>query len=72
MFGSMVAVVFQSVFRAEIHQNNVFLFFKKSFVRSAHQNNSKHKKKLIFSKTKFNFFENTGTTTFPNAKYHSF
>jgi hypothetical protein len=29
MFGSMVAVVFQSVFRAEIHQNNIFFYFLK-------------------------------------------
>ena len=27
-FGSVFAVVFQSVFRVEIHQNDVFLFFK--------------------------------------------
>jgi hypothetical protein len=44
------AVVFQSVFRAEMHQNDVFLFFLKLFLRSAHQNDPKQKKnKLIFS-----------------------
>jgi hypothetical protein len=35
-------------------------------LRSAHQNYSKHKKKLIFNK-KNNSFKNTGTTTFPNT-----
>jgi len=45
---------FSSVFYAEIYQNDVFLFFFKLFLRSAHQNDSKHIKKLIFSKkTKF-------------------
>ena len=27
MFGSVVAVVFQSAYRTEIHQNDVFYFF---------------------------------------------
>ena len=40
----MVAVAFESVFRAEMHQNDVFLFLKKLFLRSAHQNDLKHKK----------------------------
>jgi hypothetical protein len=40
-------------------------------LRSAHQNDSKHTKKLIFSK-KIKFFEKTGTTAFPNANYDSF
>ena len=31
MFGSVVAVAFQIVFRAEIHVNDVFLFFKNYF-----------------------------------------
>jgi len=42
MFGNVIAVVFQITFRAEMHVNDVFLFFKKSFLTSAHQNNSKH------------------------------
>jgi hypothetical protein len=46
----MVAVVFLNVFRAKIYQNNVFLVFKKLFLKSAHQNDSKHTKKLIFNK----------------------
>jgi len=31
LFGSVVAVVFQSTFRAKIHQNDVFLFLKNYF-----------------------------------------
>jgi len=31
VFGSVVAVAFQIVFRAEIHANDVFLFFKNYF-----------------------------------------
>jgi hypothetical protein len=31
MFGSMVAVAFQITFRAEMHVNDVFLFFKNYF-----------------------------------------
>jgi hypothetical protein len=55
----MVVVAFQSVFRAEIHQNDIFLFFKKLFLRSAHQNDRKHIKKLIFNKKKLIFLKNT-------------
>jgi hypothetical protein len=31
MLGSVVAVAFQITFRAEIHVNDVFLFFKNHF-----------------------------------------
>ena len=31
MFGSVVAVAFQITFRAEMHVNDVFLFFKNYF-----------------------------------------
>jgi hypothetical protein len=31
MFGSVVAGAFQIVFRAEMHVNDVFLFFKNHF-----------------------------------------
>jgi hypothetical protein len=41
MFESVVVVVFQIIFRVKIHQNNIFLFFKKLFLTSAHQNNLK-------------------------------
>jgi hypothetical protein len=50
---SVVAVAFQSVFCVEIYQNDVFLFFKKLFLKSTHQNDPKHIKKLIFYRTRF-------------------
>jgi hypothetical protein len=31
LFGSVVAVAFKSTFRAEMHQNDVFLFLKNYF-----------------------------------------
>ena len=31
VFGSVVAVAFQNVFRSEMHQNNIFLFLKNYF-----------------------------------------
>jgi hypothetical protein len=37
----VVAVAVQSVFRLEIHQNDVFFIFKKLFLKSAYQNNLK-------------------------------
>jgi len=43
-------VVFQSAFRVEMHQNDIFLFLKKLFLRSIHQNDPKNKKNLNFSK----------------------
>jgi hypothetical protein len=45
----VVAVVFQSVFRAEMHQHDIYFIFKKLFLRSAHQNDLKH---IIFFKKK--------------------
>jgi hypothetical protein len=38
----MVVVAFQSVFRAEMHQNDIFLFFKKLFFKLIHQNDPKY------------------------------
>jgi hypothetical protein len=43
----VIVVAFQSVFHAKIYQNDVFHFLK-SFLRSAHQNNPKHTKKINF------------------------
>ena len=60
----MVELLFLSMFKsvvifyAEIYQNNIY-FFLIFFLKSAHQNDSKHKK--------INFFKNTGATAFPNA-----
>ena len=47
---SVVVVVFQIIFRTEIYQNDIFLFFKKLFLRSACQNDPKHTKKFNFLK----------------------
>jgi hypothetical protein len=41
MFGSVVVVVFSSVFYSEKYANNVFFIFKKLFLRSTHQNDLK-------------------------------
>jgi len=47
LFGIVVAVAVQSAFRLEMHQNDIFfLFFKKSFLISAYQNNLKILKKI--------------------------
>jgi len=45
MFDSVVA--FQIIFRAEMHAN-VFFFFLKLFLISAHQNNPKHTNHIKF------------------------
>jgi hypothetical protein len=39
-----------------MHQNDVFFIFLKLFLRPTYQNNSKHKKKLIFNKNKILIF----------------
>jgi hypothetical protein len=58
IFGSVVAVLFKIVFRVEMHQNDVFFFlFLKLFLRSVHQNDPKHIKKLNFNKKKLNFLK---------------
>jgi hypothetical protein len=41
----VAVVIFESVFHLEMHQNDVFLFFKKLFFILAHQNNPKILKK---------------------------
>jgi len=48
VFGSVVAVAFQSTFHSKLYQNNVFLFFKKLFLISTHQNDPKTLKKSKF------------------------
>jgi len=47
MFGSVVAVAFQSVFHLKMNQNNIFFILKKLFLTSAHQNNLKTTKKIL-------------------------
>jgi hypothetical protein len=41
LFGSVVVIAFQINFRAEMHANDFFHFFK-LFLKSAHQNDPKH------------------------------
>ena len=41
MFESVVTIVYQNEFRSEIYENNVFFIFKKLFLTSAHQNDSR-------------------------------
>jgi len=53
LFGIVVAVAVQNVFRLEMYQNEVFLFFKKIFLTSAYQNDLKTLKKIHFKKSKF-------------------
>jgi hypothetical protein len=48
--GNVIAVIFQSGFMPKCIKIIFFLFFKKLFLRSAHQNDLKHIKKLIFHK----------------------
>ena len=47
MFGSVVAVVFLSVFHSELYQNNIFFIFLKLFLISAYPNDLKTQKILI-------------------------
>jgi hypothetical protein len=52
LFESVIAVAFQNVFCAKIHQNDIFFIFLKIIfeISITHQNDSKHKKILIFNK----------------------
>jgi len=61
MFESVVVVAFQNTFYFKMHQNDIFFYFLKSFLRSTHQNqnDSKHKKNYFLTKNKINFFKNT-------------
>jgi len=48
MLGSVIAVAFKIIFYAKIHANDFFLFFKKLFLTSAHQNNPKRTNHVKF------------------------
>jgi len=52
VFESVVAVTFQSAFNLEMHQNNIFIIFKKLFLISAHQNYLKKQKKINLKQRK--------------------
>jgi hypothetical protein len=49
---NVVAVAFQSVFRLEMHRNNVFFILKKLFLTSAHQNDLKSPKNINLKQRK--------------------
>jgi hypothetical protein len=48
MFGSVVAVAFQSVFHAEMHQNDIFFHFFKIIFKISASKRSKTYKKINF------------------------
>jgi len=62
VFGSVVAVAFQNIFRSEIHQNNIFFYLKNLFLTSVDQNNLKTLKNINLKKKKLIFFKNAFET----------
>jgi hypothetical protein len=70
LFEIVVTVAVQSVFCLEMHQSEVFLFFKKIFLTSTYQNDMKTLKKFHLKK-QIKIFENTIYTTFPNTPYQN-
>jgi len=56
MFEILITVAVQSVFRLQIHQNKIFLFFKNYFLYQHIKMIQKHKKKIfILSKNNSKF-----------------
>jgi len=55
VFGIMIAVAVQSVFRLEMHQNKFFLFFKIIFDINTSKQYKNIKKHFILSKNKSKF-----------------
>jgi hypothetical protein len=53
VFDSVVVVVFQIAFRAEIHANDVFYFLKIIFDISTSKRSKKYKSHSILAKKKF-------------------
>jgi hypothetical protein len=70
----VVVVAFQIAFRAEIHANDVFLFFKNYFWYQHIKTIQKVQTALNFSKKKkkFEIRRKTGWTAEPNAPYNRF
>jgi hypothetical protein len=63
----VVAVAVQSAFRLEMHQNEVFLFFKNHFWHQHIKTIWKHKKKIHFKqKKKSKFFGTRPNTPYMN------
>ena len=69
VFGSVVAGAFQIAFRAEMHANDVFLFFKNHFWHQHIKTIQKVQTALTFStkKKNFKFWRNAGTNAVPNV-----
>jgi len=68
VFGSVVVVTFQIAFRAEIHANDIFSFFKNHFWHQHIKTIQKVQTALNFSKKKkqFKIWSNAGSTAEPN------
>jgi hypothetical protein len=62
----VVADAFQITFRAKMHANDVFLFFKNHFWHQHIKTIQNIQTILNFSKKKFKFFENAATAVFQN------
>jgi len=56
VFEIVVVVAFQSAFRSEIHQNNIYIFLN-LFLISANQNNPKTLKNNLKKKNNFQFWQ---------------
>jgi hypothetical protein len=66
----VVAGAFQIAFRAEMHANDVFLFFKNHFWHQHIKTIQKVQTALNFSKKKkFKFEGNAGTNAVPNVPF---
>jgi hypothetical protein len=58
MFGSVIAIAFENVFRAEIHQNDIFFYFLKIIFKIIISKRfKKYKIKLFFNQKKIKFLE---------------
>jgi len=60
VFGSVVVVAFQIIFRAEIHANDFFYFLKIIFNISTSKRSKRYKPHSILAKKKFKIWQNAG------------
>jgi hypothetical protein len=68
VFDNVVAGAFQITFRAKMHVNDVFLFFKNHFWHQHIKTIQNVQTILNFNKKQnFKFFRNAGWTAFPNT-----
>jgi hypothetical protein len=67
VFDSVVAGAFQITFRAKMHANNIFLFFKNYFWHQYIKIIQNIQIILNFSKRKIKFFGNAAAAAFPNV-----